>query len=160
MFVRIVVGIIAVILLTGAGFAYHLTSSVAEERQAFNGVVQQWVKDRTTITEIESIDEYRGKESYAVVLGKNQAGTQVVAWLTDKTAAFDTMERAVPRKNVEEAVLKNFPNAEIRHIVPGLDNEKRFWEVTLKDQNGRFHYLHYDLFSGALLASYALSPTS
>lgn len=159
MFVRIVVGVIAVILLTGAGFAYHLTSSVAGKRQAFDEVVRQWVQDRTTITEIESIDEYRGKESYAVVLGKNKAGTSVVAWLTDKTAAFDSMERAVPRKNVEAAVQKNFPNAEIRHIVPGLDAEKRFWEVTLKDQDGRFHYLHYDLFSGALSTAYTLSPT-
>ncbi|MGG1659697.1 DUF5590 domain-containing protein [Brevibacillus sp. NRS-1366] len=159
MFVRIIVGVVAVVLLTGAGFAYHLTSSVVGERQAFDHIVQQWVHDRTTITQIESIDEYRGKESYAVVLGKNQAGTSVVAWLTEKSAAFDSMERAVPRKNVEAAVLKSFPEAEVRHIVPGLDKEQRFWEVTLKDKDGRYHYLHYDLFSGALLTSYVLNPT-
>ena len=68
------------------------------------------------------------------------------------------MERAVPRKSVEAAVLKSFPGSEVKQIVPGLDNEQRFWEVTLKDKEGRYHYLHYDLFSGALLTSYVLNP--
>ncbi|KQL49337.1 DUF5590 domain-containing protein [Brevibacillus choshinensis] len=160
MAVRITVVVIAALLLIGAGFTYHLTSSVVGERNSFDDQVMQWVQERTTISQVDSIDEYRGKQSYAVVLGKNNAGTPVVAWLTDKTAAFDRMDLAVPRKNVEAAVLKGFPQATITHIVPGLENEKRFWEVTLTDKDGRFHYLHYDLFNGTLLASYVLSPTS
>jgi uncharacterized protein YpmB len=157
--VRIILSIVAVILLTGAGFAYHLTASVAGERNQFEETVRQWVQDRTTITEIESIDEYRGKESYAVVIGKNKAGTQVVAWITDKKVSFDRMDLAVPKKNVEEAVYKSFPQSEITHLVPGLENDKKFWEVTVKDKDGRFHYIHYDLFTGALLTSYVLAPT-
>ena len=155
----IVVGL-AVLLVVGAGFAYHLAASVVGGRSDFAEQVMTWVQERTTISQVDSIDEYRGKQSYAVVLGKNKEGTPVVAWLTDKTAAFDRMDRAVPRKNVEAAALKGFPQATITHIVPGLENEQRFWEVTLKDKDGRYHYLHYDLFSGALLASYVLSPAS
>ncbi|MDR7313929.1 DUF5590 domain-containing protein [Brevibacillus nitrificans] len=159
MAVRMIVVVIAVLLIVGTGFTYHLASSVVGARSNFDEQVMQWVEERTTITQVDSIDEYRGKQSYAVVLGKNKVGTPVVAWLTDKTAVFDRMDRAVPLKNVETAVLKSFPDATITHIVPGLENEKRFWEVTLKDKDGRFRYLHYDLFSGALLASYVLSPT-
>jgi len=158
--VRMIVVVIAVLLVVGTGFAYHLTSSVVGERSSFDEQVRQWVQQRTTISQVESIDEYRGQQSYAVVLGKNQAGTPVVAWLTEKSAAFDRMDRAVPRKNVEQAVSKGFPGAKVTHIVPGLENDKRFWEVTLRDKDGRFRYLHYDLFSGALLASYVLSPNS
>ncbi|GEB32767.1 MULTISPECIES: DUF5590 domain-containing protein [Brevibacillus] len=159
MLVRIIVGVIAALLLTIAGFAYHLTASVAGERTQFDATVREWVQTRTTIAEIESIDEYRGTESYAVVIGKNKAGTPVVAWMTADKVSFDRMDLAVPRKNVEDAVNKAFPKSEITHIVPGLEKDKKFWEVTVKDANGRYHYLHYDLFSGALLASYVLSPT-
>ncbi|MFD2371724.1 DUF5590 domain-containing protein [Brevibacillus sp. GCM10020057] len=160
MVVRMIVVVIAALLVVGAGFAYHLTSFVVGGRSSFDEQVMKWVEERTTISQVESIDEYRGKQSYAVVIGKNQVGTPVVAWLTDKTAAFDRMDLAVPRKNVEEAVAKGFPGAKVTHIVPGMEGDKRFWEVTLKDKDGRFRYLHYDLFSGALLASYVLSPTS
>ncbi|MGN7468988.1 cell wall elongation regulator TseB-like domain-containing protein [Brevibacillus sp. SAFN-007a] len=159
MLVRIIVGAIIVLLVTGTGMTYHLTASVAGERKQFETTVREWVQTRTTIAEIESIDEYRGTESYAVVIGKNQAGTPVVAWMTAEKVTFDRMDLAVPRKNVEEAVSKAFPQSVITHIVPGLEKDKKFWEVTLKDANGRYRYLHYDLFSGALLASYVLSPT-
>ncbi|MGZ0053257.1 cell wall elongation regulator TseB-like domain-containing protein [Brevibacillus gelatini] len=158
MIVRIIVGAIIVLVLTGAGFAYHLTASVAGERKQFEATVREWVQARTTIAEIESIDEYRGTESYAVVIGKNKAGTPVVAWMTAEKAVFDRMDLAVPRKHVEEAVSKAYPQSAITHIVPGLEGDKKFWEVTVKDANGRYHYLHYDLFSGALLTSYVLSP--
>lgn len=159
MFSRMIMGVVAVLLLIVAGAGYHLASSVVGGRQYFDEQVLQWVKDRTTISQVDSIDEYRGKQSYAVVLGKNNAGTPVVAWLTEKTADFDRMDRAVPRQNVETAVKKGFPQAKVKHIVPGLDNGQRFWEVTLQDREGRFHYLYYDLFNGALLTSYVLSPT-
>lgn len=157
---RMIVGALVFVLIVGAGFAYHLTSTVVGKRSDFDEQVMKWVQERTTISQVDSIDEYRGKQSYAVVLGKNQVGTPVVAWLTDKTAAFDRMDRAVPQKNVEAAVLKGFPGAKILHIVPGLDNDQRFWEVTLQDKDGRYRYLHYDLFHGGLLASYVLASGS
>ncbi|CAJ1002797.1 uncharacterized protein YpmB [Brevibacillus aydinogluensis] len=158
MLVRIIIGAVAVCLVVTLGAAYHLTSTVVGKRHDFEDQVRQWVQERTTITEIDVIDEYRSKESYAVVLGKNKVGTPVVAWLTADKAVFDTMDRAVSRESVEEAVRKGFPDARVLHIVPGLDENSRFWEVTLQDRDGRFHYLHYDLFSGKLLTSYIVSP--
>jgi len=156
--IRILAGALLVLVLFAAGWAYHLTSSVAAERTEFEKQVQEWVEKRTEISEIESIDEYRGKESYAVVIGKNRAGTPVVVWLTEEKTVIGRMDLAVPRENVEAAIAQNFPGAEEVRIVPGLDGDQRFWEVTLKDQDGRYHYLHYDLYTGALLTSYVLSP--
>ena len=158
MAIRIFAGILLVLAMLTAGWAYHLTSTVAAERTNFEKQVLEWVEKRTTIVEIESIDEFRGKESYAVVIGKNQAGTPVVAWLSEARVFLDRIDLAVPRENVEAAVSQNFPGADIVRIVPGLEGEQRFWEVTLRDQGGRYRYLHYDLFTGALLASYVLSP--
>lgn len=157
MLVRIILIVMSALLLTGAGFAYHLTSSVVGGRQQFEDTVRQWVQDRTTIAQIDSIDEYRGKENYAVVIGKNQAGTPVVAWMNEQKVSFDRMDLAVPRKNVEDAVYKSFPQSEITHLVPGLEKDRKFWEVTVKDKDGRFHYIQYDLFTGALQASYMLA---
>ncbi|TRY28185.1 hypothetical protein FOI68_02170 [Brevibacillus sp. LEMMJ03] len=158
MYVRIFLGAVTVCLVVALGAAYHLTSTVVGKRHDFEDQVRQWVQERTTIAQIDAIDEYRGKQAYAVVLGKNMAGTPVVAWLTADKAEFDTMDRAVSRESVEAAVKKGFPDARVLHIVPGLDENSRFWEVTLQDRDGRFHYLHYDLFSGKLLTSYIISP--
>jgi uncharacterized protein YpmB len=157
-YVKIVAGVIAVILVLVLGSAYHLGATVVGKQDDFEAQVRQWVQERTTVAQIDSIDEYRGNQSYAVVLGKNQAGTPVVVWLTAETVAFDSLEKAVTRESVEAAVKKGFPDGAIRHIVPGIDEKNRFWEVTLQDQQGRFHYLHYDLFTGALLTSYVVSP--
>ena len=159
MVVRWIIGIIAALLLFVAGWAYHLASSVVQDRHDFESQVRQWVSERTTILEIEEIDEYRGKQSYAVVTGKNQAGTPVIAWLTEEHAIMDRFDLAVPKKSVEEAVKKSYPQSQITRIVPGMDGEQRFWEVTMEDQDGRFHYLHFNLYTGELLMSYVLSPT-
>ncbi|CAM3229385.1 MULTISPECIES: DUF5590 domain-containing protein [Brevibacillus] len=158
MIVRFITGVIAVLLLIAAGWAYHLTSSVIGGREDFQLQVQGWVQERTTITQIDSIDEYRGKESYAVVFGKNEAGTPVIAWLTEEKTVMDRLDLAVPKENVEEAVKRDYPQAVVTGMVPGLDGEQRFWEVTLQDHDGRFHYLHYDLYNGQILTSYVLSP--
>lgn len=147
-----------VLLLIFAGWAYHLTSSVVGGREAFQQQVRGWVQERTTIAEIESIDEYRGKESYAVVFGKNEAGTPVIVWLNEEKTVMDRLDLAVPKENVEEAVRRAYPQAVVTGMVPGLDGELRFWEVTLRDQDGRFHYLHYDLYNGQILTRYVLSP--
>ncbi|MCK9906903.1 DUF5590 domain-containing protein, partial [Frankia sp. Cpl3] len=96
------------------------------------------------ITEIEQIDEYRGKQSYAVVIGKNRVGTPAIAWITPQSVVFDTMDKAVPRESVMAAVSKSFPQAKLLHLVPGIDGSVRFWEATLLDHDGRYRYIHYD----------------
>lgn len=158
MVVRWITGIIAALLLIVAGWAYHLASSVVQDRHDFASKVRLWVSERTTIEEIDEIDEYRGKQSYAVVTGKNQAGTPVIAWLTEEHAVVDRLDLAVPKKNVEDAIKRSYPESHVTRIVPGIDGEQRFWEVTLEDQDGRFHYLHFNLYTGELLTSYVLSP--
>lgn len=156
MYWRIIAGVFAILLVVGLSSAYHLGATVVGKQKDFESQVRQWVQERTTIAQIATIDEYRGKESYAVVTGVNKAGTPVIVWMTADTIAFDTMERMVTRESVEAAVKKGFPQGEIYRIVAGIDGEKRFWEVTVRDEEGRFHYLHYDLYTGALLTSYVI----
>ncbi|USG63468.1 DUF5590 domain-containing protein [Brevibacillus ruminantium] len=158
MYLRITTIVLAALLLIVLGSAYHLSATVLGKQADFENKVRNWVQERTTITEIDSIDEYRGKQSYAVVIGKNRAGTKVIAWLTEDTIAFDTMERMVTRESVEASVKQGFPTGKILHLVPGMDENSRFWEVTLKNADGRFHYIHYDLYTGAVLTSYLVSP--
>jgi uncharacterized protein YpmB len=156
--VRLIASVLTVLVLLVVGWAYHLTSSVVSARDDFEAQVRTWTQERTTITQIDSIEEYRGKQSYAVVFGKNKAGTPVIAWLTEETTVMDRWDLAVPKENVEAAVKRDYPQGVVTAIVPGLNGERRFWEVTMKDQDGRFHYLHYDLYTGQVLTSYVLSP--
>jgi uncharacterized protein YpmB len=154
-YVRILIALVGIVAIFAAA-AYHLASSVVSERDAFNKMARQWALERTSITQIEEIDEFRGKQSYAVVIGKNRFGTPVIAWLTADSQYYEAMERSVPKDNVIAAVKKGFPDAKLLHLVPGMDGEKRFWEATLLAQDGRYHYVYYDLYTGNVIKSYSI----
>jgi len=158
-YVRIMLGFFCVLAVIFA-FTYDLAASVVREKRSFEDQVRAWTAERTGITEIDEILEYRGKEAYAVVIGKNRVGTPVIAWMNEKTLQFDTLERAVPHAHVEEAVRKGHPDAQIVKIVPGLDGDLRFWEVTLRETDGRFVYIHYDFYTGQVLKSYSVQAIS
>lgn len=155
MYVRILIVIASLILIAG-GFSYHLTSKVVGERNTFEQQAKQWALTRTSITDIQEVDEYRGKQAYAVVIGKNRAGTPCIAWMTQQDVVFDTMERAVTRDSVMTAVAKGFPKAKLLHLVPGIDGSQRFWEATLLDQDGWYRYIHYDFYKGNVIQAYAV----
>jgi uncharacterized protein YpmB len=154
--IRILVGVAIVLVVFALGFSYHLASHVVGERHAFEEQVRAWTKSRTGIVQIDEIAEYRGTQSYAVVLGKNAVGTPVVAWMTADTLVFDTLDRAVSKQSVLAAAKQGFPKARVLHAVPGLENGQRFWEVTLLDAEGRYQYVHYDLYTGRVLKAYAI----
>ncbi|UFJ42738.1 DUF5590 domain-containing protein [Brevibacillus humidisoli] len=156
MVVRIV-GLLIGIAFIGASAVYHLASSVVAQQNNFDEQARQWAFERTTITQIDEISEYRGKSSYAVVIGKNKVGTPVIAWMTKDDVVFDVLHGTVPKKNVQEAVMKSHPNAVIKHIVPGIDGEKRFWEVLYIDEEKRYNYVYYDFHTGELLRAYRLN---
>jgi len=156
-YARILIGVIAVTVIA-ISFSYHLASAVVGKQQSFEQQVRQWTADRTTITEIHTIDEYRGKKTYAVVTGKNKSGTKVAAWMTSDDLVFGLLEKAVSREKVTELVMKENAKANIKNIVLGLDGEQRFWEVVFVDHEQRYNYAYYDFYSGKKLKSYKLSP--
>lgn len=157
MYVRVFIAIGCLFLLIG-GFLYHLTSSAVGEKYASEDQVRQWVKERTGISQIDEISEYRGTKVYAVVIGKNQVGTPVIAWLTPDSADFEIMDGVVTKDSVKEAVLKGDKNARILHIVPGKDDKLKFWEAVYIDQEQRYNYVYYDFWTGKVIKSYRLNP--
>ncbi len=157
MYARILIGLAGVLLLVAAA-VYHLASSVVGERHAFAEQARQWAAQRTSITQIDEIDEYRGNQAYTVVIGKNQMGVPCIAWMTPDKVVFDTLDRAVSRDSVRQAVEKGFKNARIVHITPGIDGDSRFWEAVFVDESGRYNYVYYDLYTGKVQKSYRLNP--
>jgi uncharacterized protein YpmB len=154
---RILIGLLCVLALAFA-FLYDLTSTVVGSQRSFEEQARKWALERTSITQIDEIAEYRGKQAYAVVIGKNRVGTPVIAWMNEKTIHFDTMDRAVTKESVKEAVQKGYPGAEILHIVPGMDEKRRFWEASVRDRDGKYLYIHYDFYTGKVLQSYIIQP--
>jgi uncharacterized protein YpmB len=147
---------IVVIGLLAVAFAllYDLTSSVVGSQRAIEEQARKWAAERTSITQIEEIDEYRGKQAYAVVMGKNRVGTPVIAWMNEKEIHFDTMEHAVTKQSVLDAVKRGYPGGKILHVVPGLEENRRFWEAAVRDQEGRYLYIQYDFYTGKVIKTY------
>lgn len=160
MYVRVISIAVGCLLLLLGGFLYHLTSSAVGVKYAREEQVRQWVKDRTGITQVDEISEYRGTKTYAVVIGKNQVGTPVIAWLTQDSVDFEIMDGVVTKQSVQDAVLKGDKDAKILHIVPGKDDKQKFWEALYIDKEQRYNYVYYDFWTGKVLKSYRLNPVS
>nr|WP_241254485.1 DUF5590 domain-containing protein [Brevibacillus sp. SYP-B805] len=137
-------------------FLYDLTSSVVGSQRAFEEQARKWAAERTTIAQIDEIDEYRGKQAYAVVMGKNQVGTPVIVWMNEKEIYFDTLARAVPKQSVLDAVRRGYPGGKILHVVPGLEENRPFWEAAVRDQEGRYLYIQYDFYTGKVIKTYTV----
>lgn len=155
------IGIVAMCMfLMGIALVYDLAKSVVADKQAFEEQGRAWALERTSITQVDEVAEYRGRQSYTVVMGKNKVGTPVIAWMTPTQVFFDTMDRAVTKESVMTAVKKGYPGMEIQYIVPGIDENQRFWEVALLDAQGKYHYVHYDFYTGQITKSYVVRPAN
>lgn len=159
MYIRIAIGALSLLLLAFA-FVYDLASSVVAEKRSFEEQARKWAQERTSITQVDEVAEYRGQQTYTVVIGRNQVGTPLIAWMTPEKVIFDTLDRAVTKESVTEALQKGYPGAEILQIVPGLAGDRRFWEATLLDQEGKYHYIRYDFYTGQITQSYAVRPAN
>lgn len=157
MYVRIGLVVVSVFLVLGI-FGYQMISSILSDKNVYENQVRQWTEERTGITQIDEIDEYRGTKTYAVVIGKNQVGTPVVAWLTPDSVDFEIMDGVVTKQSVQKALEKGYKNPKIVHIVPGKDEKNKFWEAVFVDQEQRYNYVYYDFWTGKVIKSYRLNP--
>ncbi|MGD8189250.1 DUF5590 domain-containing protein [Brevibacillus ginsengisoli] len=159
MYLRIGLVIVAIVLVIG-GFSYNMISNVISDKNQYEDQVRQWTKERTGITQIDQIDEYRGNKTYAVVIGKNQVGTPIVAWLTPDSVDFEILDGAVTKESVKTALEKGYKNPRIIHIVPGKDAKNKFWEAVFVDQENRYNYVYYDFWTGKVIKSYRLNAVT
>lgn len=157
MYARILLIVVALIVLAG-GFSTHLLYSVVAEKRDFEQQAREAALAHTAITQIDEVYEYRGTTTCAVVIGKNQQGTQAIAWITKDSTFYDTMDGKLTKASVADAVAKHFPNDEVMHIVPGIEEKKPFWEIVLKNPNGDYSYLYYDFSTGQVTKSFTIHP--
>ncbi|MGO0061053.1 cell wall elongation regulator TseB-like domain-containing protein [Brevibacillus fluminis] len=157
MYVRILLIVVAVVLLIG-GFSSHLLYSVVAEKRDFEQAARDWAVANTAITQVDEVYEYRGTTTCTVVIGKNQQGTRAIAWKTKDSTFFDTMDGKLTKESVADAVTKHFPNDQVVHIVPGIEDKKPFWEVVLKNPSGDYTYLYYDFSTGQVTKSFTIHP--
>lgn len=157
MYVRILLIVLGIVVLGGA-VTTHLLYSVVAEKRDFEQQAREAALAKTAITQIDEVYEYRGTTTCAVVIGKNQQGIPAIAWLTKDSTIYDTMAGKLTKDSVAQAVAKHFPNEELMHIVPGIEEKKPFWEVVLKNPNGNYSYLYYDFYTGQVTKSFTIHP--
>ncbi|AIG26282.1 MULTISPECIES: DUF5590 domain-containing protein [Brevibacillus] len=156
MWKRILIISACALVVLGASL-YQLLSSLLSERHTLEAEARALVAEKTNIAEIDTIEEYRGREAYIVVTGKNKVGTPVVAWFSKEHVTFDLLEKAFPRTKVKQVAEASYPGAQIERIVPGLEGDKKLWEVTLVDKQNRYNYVYYDFLTGQKIRAYTLN---
>ncbi|MFM1652672.1 DUF5590 domain-containing protein [Brevibacillus sp. B_LB10_24] len=159
MLARILISIFGFFIVIAAA-VYFFVSSVVNQQYTFEDQARQWAGQRTHIAQIDQIAEYRGKQAYAVVMGKDADGKGLVAWMTPDETIVDSTDGMVAEEDVKQIALSAFPNGEIIHAVPGIDGYLRFWEILVIDQGGLYNYAYYDLHTGKLIKSYRLNQST
>jgi uncharacterized protein YpmB len=156
---RILISIFGFFIVIAAAF-YFFVSSVVNQKYTFEEQARQWAGERTRIAQIDQIAEYRGKQAYTVVMGKDADGKGLIAWMTPDETVVDPTDGIVSEEDVKQTALAAFPNGEIVHAVPGIDGYLRFWEILVIDKDGLYNYAYYDLHTGKLIKSYRLNPSA
>ena len=156
MWKRILIISVCVVVIVGIG-VYFLLEGLLTERRAIEAESQSYIVQKTTITQIDYIDEYRGKEVYKVVIGKDDKGTSLISWFNDKKTVTEELQNGIPHEEINQKALKEYPGAVVKRIVPGLEGEQKLWEVTLLDKDKRYNYVYYDFTTGTLLRAYTLN---
>lgn len=155
MYVRILLIVLGVVLVSGFAVS-HLAYSVVAEKRDFARQAEEWALSRTAISDVEEVFEYRGTTHCAVVIGKNRQGSKAIAWLTKDWVYYDTLDGKVTQESVAKAVAQGFSGYQVIHIVPGIENRKPLWEALLKNQEGSYLYVYYDFYNGQIIKSFTI----
>ncbi|GIQ67598.1 hypothetical protein DUZ99_11035 [Xylanibacillus composti] len=116
--------------------------------------------EQTPITEITSIETFSGAESYQIVFGTDEAGTEWIVWAGKEELHAEKADDGWARNQIRLMMQENEPEAELIRIVPGVWKDEYVWEVYYlkRESRGKRHYYDYYRFSdGEKLTTLRLS---
>ncbi|MCM3718900.1 DUF5590 domain-containing protein [Fictibacillus phosphorivorans] len=134
--------IIGILILT-SWQAYYLYNGVFAEQQKKEAAAIELAKKELNLKTVTNIDHFFKNETYYVVEGKNDQGTDMIAWVgSDKEIYSEKAKEGLSEKQMIDYVKKNQNAVKIIDSRLGMEDEIPLWEVVYIDDQDRYTYYY------------------
>ncbi|WP_108671155.1 DUF5590 domain-containing protein [Peribacillus acanthi] len=144
------------VFLIGALILNSYIQGINVKKERYEHAVSIAKKDGELV-EIKQFHLYNGMETYYVVQGIDKNGKEKTVWIPEDkkkeiTIRFNSYGKS--KEDIVRIVNKELNPYEIIAIKPGMEKDTPLWEVTFKDNKGRFNYYYFDFRTGEWLKFY------
>lgn len=131
-------------VIAGLGMWYN---TIFKDIWSDESKAKQLAIEAAALTEIDSVEKYVWDEAVWVVEGKTADEQPLYVWLRDSGAVLMPADDAVNKQQIRNSLLQNKPDANIKHIRPGVVEGQYVWEVFYsRNVSGQQKY-EYDFYN-------------
>ncbi|WP_453995487.1 cell wall elongation regulator TseB-like domain-containing protein [Bacillus nitroreducens] len=143
-----IIGIVILLLIVVIWGGISLYQSALEPLNDAQARGNKIALEKTPIQTIEDSYTYFGTNAYQVVIGKNDKGQKMIAWIPEKKGKIVTrFEREGITENEALDILKRERNPqEIRSVKLGIEDNIPIWEIIYIGSDNRltYHKLYFE----------------
>ncbi|NNU90470.1 copper amine oxidase [Anoxybacillus sp. CHMUD] len=144
-----------VCLLFTALFLYidAYSDAVSSKNESEQRAMKQ--AEKQGIIHIDDVYTYRGSDVYVIVIGKNDEGEQMIAWVTEKGKIVDVRKASEGiTKQQAQSSIKTYHPKEVVSVKLGMEKGIPLWEITYIDERDRYSFYYVRFEDGAFLKRY------
>ncbi|WP_176555813.1 DUF5590 domain-containing protein [Virgibacillus ndiopensis] len=132
-----------------SGFLYH--DIQLSKTDGFSQTKKK-VLDETELSSIASISRFQGLTEYHVVRGSTKEEEDKLVFVpieneSEKLTIINTKE-IISKQNIKEQWQAQCNKCELIEIMPAMVKEKPLWEITYKDNSGRYIFDYLSIYDG------------
>lgn len=149
---KIIVIILIIIAVIIGLSSYIYLQSVEPLKKAEKEAIRI-AKEETKLTEAEDFTLYNGQETYYIVKGKDENGTNIYVWIPEKEGRIIVRKQA-DGVSKQEAInkLKQEKNPqEIISVRLGMEKNTPLWEIYYRSKGDLINYYYVDFNTGKWL---------
>ncbi|GMK42458.1 hypothetical protein PCCS19_55180 [Paenibacillus sp. CCS19] len=108
---------------------------------------KQQAIEAAALSEVDSTEKYVWDETVWVVEGKTADGQELYVWLRDNGTETIPASNAVSKQQIRNSLLQTKPDADIKHIKPGIVEGQYVWEAFYSRSEGGQQKYEYDFYN-------------
>ncbi|MEH7236552.1 cell wall elongation regulator TseB-like domain-containing protein [Bacillus sp. JJ1562] len=143
-----IIGILVVLLVFIIWRGVNIYQSALEPLDNAEAIGNEIALEKTPIETIEDSYTYFGTKAYQVVIGKNDEGDKMIAWVPQKKGEIVTrFERdGITEKDALAIIKSERDPQEIRSVKLGLEDNIPIWEIIYIGRDNRltYHKLYFE----------------
>lgn len=110
----------------------------------------QIAMEETELTKAEDFYLYNGQETYYVLKGKNEKGTNIYVWIPEKEGRIIVRKQSdgASEKEVVSKLLEEKNPKEIISVRLGIEDNRPLWEIHYRSEGNLINYYYVDFETG------------
>jgi uncharacterized protein YpmB len=135
--------VIVGLLVLASWQAYYLYSGVQAKPEKKEAEAVKIAKKEENLVSIKNVEHFFKNETYYVVEGKNEKGTDLIVWVgNDKKVYSENAKKGLSEAQMINYVKENHDAKEIIDSRLGMEDEIPLWEVVYYDDQERYTYYY------------------